>query len=198
MNRRTRVARDVALDERPNVLDFVLGDGRRAAVARDDRDNAVAPSHDGEDRRRDVDKAVTGKKWPVDPLLPVFPATPARARREKRLEAFALDLLDYRLFVSGPRPCGIPRHVVRAFFNCQGATPRPSRLPHGFCLSHTNHTCHKIFISSRDAVAKGNLRFPAHLAELGVVEQLPGRAVGFRMIENELAFEADHVAHRFR
>src|SRR5204862_3484575 len=54
-----------------------------------------------------------GKERPIDLLLPVLPAAPPRDGRQRRVEAFTLELLAHHLLVPGARPDREPGRGAR-------------------------------------------------------------------------------------
>src|SRR5262249_20083776 len=108
VNQWARVVLQLAADEHADALELVLGNRRRLAFERDDRDDAGAL----QDRQRVLGmktrEAVAGEERPVDLLLPILPAAPAGDGGEERVDALALELIADHLLVARARPDGKP------------------------------------------------------------------------------------------
>src|SRR5688572_16743915 len=108
----TRIELQVALDQPPDAVDLVLGDGNDLAVERHDADHAGAGQDRKTLRRMNARETVARKERPVDLLLAILPAAPAGDRGKERFEPLAFELLPDGLLVPRARPDGVPRRGI--------------------------------------------------------------------------------------
>src|SRR5829696_7886145 len=111
-DQRTGIELEIAVDQPPDSLDFVLRDRHDVAVERDDAYDTGALENRKTLRTGEARKAVPGKKRPVDLLLPILPSAPARDRRQERFEPLAFELIADDLLVPRARPDGVPRRGI--------------------------------------------------------------------------------------
>src|SRR5262245_29219726 len=113
-NHRTRIVREIALDEPANAVDLPVGDRGGLTLEGNDVDDAGAL----QDRQTlawiEASKAVAGKERPIDLLLAVLPPAPACDSRQKCFDVLLFELFPHDLLMARTRPQRKPtlRHLV--------------------------------------------------------------------------------------
>ena len=99
LDERTRVEQKIGLNQAANGVYLTSGNRCGDSVERDDAHDARALEHGHPVGGLKTREAISGEERPVDLLLAILPAAPARNRRQKRVEAFLLELLPDHLLV---------------------------------------------------------------------------------------------------